>query len=704
MELENLCISCFRDTCGEEVCMYCGEIQKKTPKEIFHLYPHTILKDRYIIGKVLGFGGFGITYKAWDLKLNAIVAIKEFFPAGLANRVPRTSEVIRYPGEKGERFEAGKRKFLREARSTAKFSENINIVKVFDFFEANHTAYFVMEFLDGITLKDYLIKNGGKLSVEESVSIILQVADGLIDIHKAGIIHRDISPDNIFLTKNNRVKIIDFGAARFSSTEQESTYSIELKQGFAPPEQYRSKSKQGPFTDVYATGAVLYKMLTGEIPEESVDRQIEDELKRPSELVENLPQYLDKAIMKALSLQSELRFQNMQQFKDAVTGRKAALLPEEELKRKQRRRKIGFISISATLIICIFAAALFKVFTAPVNINQYVKNDASLTVWVPVPDDAEQSQNIQERYNQIFQEYVAYAKSDDGKKALEADLEIHVEYLPSKSYVASLEKASQSGTLPDIYYCSTDLPESFIQATAADLSWLDRKLLDSNYVFHGNLPFTNRLPVSLDCWILFTNKKIDEQGKISGLQDAESLLQMDCSALKKTCQKPLTIREQEIDLVAQSISGDAEKTDALVRESKTDSTNATALEQFAAGTSASYLGRLSELETVKNAGIIYYSMSQPNFLSEKYYFYADTWAVSNQLQNDQKYAAMFALAYLLSDSAQETLYIDQNTYLPLNDRILTVYCEKTHKNDQLNLSKERILEGRFETKQNSKGE
>lgn len=698
MELDNLCISCFRDTHGEEVCMYCGEIQKKIPKEIFHLYPHTLLKNRYVIGKVLGFGGFGITYKAWDLQLNTIVAIKEFFPAGLANRVPGTSEIIRYPGEKGERFEAGKIKFLREARSTAKFSENINIVKVFDFFETNNTAYFVMEFLDGITLKEYLAQNGEKLSVEEAVSIIIQVADGLMEIHKAGIIHRDISPDNIFLTSKNQVKIIDFGAARFSSAEKESTYSIELKQGFAPPEQYRNKSKQGAFTDVYATGAVLYKMLTGAIPEESVDRQIEDEIKRPSELVPDIPQYLDKAVMKALSLKSELRFQNMQQFKVAVTGRKTALLPEEELKRKQKKRKIGFVSIGATLLVCICVAVLFEIFTAPVNINQYVKEDSTLTVWIPIPEDADKAQNIQERYDQIFQEYVDYAKSDDEKKALEANLEINVEYLPQKSYVDSLEEAYQKGALPDIYFCSTDLPEEFVQETAADITWLDQNLLDDEYVFHDELPYTNRLPVSLDCWVLFTNKKIDAQSQIADLNSAEDILNFDCSMLQKSCQKPLTIREQDVDLVAENTYGNSEKTDELIKVSNSSADGATALEQFALGTSASYLGRLSELETIKNVGIIYYSMSQPNFLSAKYYFYADIWAVSNHLTDNQKYAALFTLSYLLSDSAQETLYIDQNTYLPLNERILTVYCEKTHKNDQLFISKDSILYGSFETK------
>ena len=212
------------------------------------------------------------------MRLNETVAIKEYFPAGFVNRVPGETDVIKFPGEKGERFEEGKEKFLNEARNTAKFSDNPNIVNVYDFFEANNTAYMVMEYLEGILLKDYIKQNSGKLDVKSSLEITNKVLDGLKEVHKAGIIHRDISPDNIMLTTDNKVKLFDFGAARFSSTEQESTYSIIIKQGYAPPEQYRSKSKQGPYTDIYAVGAMLYSMLTGKIPEESVDRQIEDTL------------------------------------------------------------------------------------------------------------------------------------------------------------------------------------------------------------------------------------------------------------------------------------------------------------------------------------------------------------------------------------------------------------------------------------------
>ena len=159
----------------------------------------------------------------------------------------------------------------------AKFSQHANIVNVYDYFEANNTAYIVMEYMDGISLKDYLKKMGGKVSPAAALEIIRPVMEALKAIHAEGVVHRDISPDNIFILKNGQVKVLDFGAARLSVGDEEKTLSVVLKPGYAPPEQYRSKSRQGPFTDIYALGATLYRMLTGMAPEESVDRLVDDQ-------------------------------------------------------------------------------------------------------------------------------------------------------------------------------------------------------------------------------------------------------------------------------------------------------------------------------------------------------------------------------------------------------------------------------------------
>ena len=266
------CMEIFDEVYG--VCPHCGFIPGSPPKEAYHLFPGTVLRGRYIVGTTVGFGGFGITYRAWDKTLDKMVAIKEFYPNGLVNRVPGEKTVIIYSGNRANEFENGKIRFLAEARNMAMFNTHPNIVNVYEFFEENNTAYIAMEFLKGMSFKQYIAAQGGKIGWQTAVSVVLSVLDGLKEIHRAKIIHRDVSPDNIFLVptddgKDYRIKLIDFGAARFASGEEEKTLSIILKPGYAPPEQYRSKSRQGPWTDLYAVGAVLYRAITGIMPEEA---------------------------------------------------------------------------------------------------------------------------------------------------------------------------------------------------------------------------------------------------------------------------------------------------------------------------------------------------------------------------------------------------------------------------------------------------
>ena len=224
----------------------------------------------------MGFGGFGITYRAWDRTLEKKVAIKEYYPNGIVNRVPAEKAVIIYSGSRADEFQNGKVRFLAEARHMARFNTHPHIVNVHEFFEENNTAYIVMEFLEGISYKQYIEDCGGRVDCGTAVGVAVSVLGALRELHKEKIIHRDVSPDNIFLVldapgaSQYRVKLIDFGAARFSSGDEEKTLSIILKPGYAPPEQYRNKSKQGPWTDIYAVGAVLYCAITGERPEESV--------------------------------------------------------------------------------------------------------------------------------------------------------------------------------------------------------------------------------------------------------------------------------------------------------------------------------------------------------------------------------------------------------------------------------------------------
>lgn len=287
-------------------------------RDYHSLQKGTKLNGRYIIEDVLGEGGFGITYAGRDELLGVKVAVKEYYPQGIVVRNNSVDDVVTvtYAKQK-DVFNKGKTKFLEEARVIAKFNDQEGIVNVTDFFEANNTAYIVMEYLDGITLKEYIAENG-VLSPEDILELMAPVLESLDEVHKQGLIHRDISPDNIMLLKNGKVKLMDFGAARDYTDFGEKSLSIVLKPGYAPEEQYRSRGIQGPWTDIYALSATIYKCITGITPEESMQRVIEDSLEKPSKYCKDIPKGMENAIMKGMAALQKNRYQNLKEFCEAL--------------------------------------------------------------------------------------------------------------------------------------------------------------------------------------------------------------------------------------------------------------------------------------------------------------------------------------------------------------------------------------------------
>lgn len=311
---KNICLYCFGDLDSNRVCMSCHHKADDTPSPAHHLPQRTVIgaQNRYLIGKALGEGGFGITYLAWDLQQGIKVAIKEYFPSGYVNRIASSNQVIINSKQNQAASNRGLKRFVEEARALAKIKNLAGVVNVRDFFSANGTAYIVMEFLDGVSLKKYLQRKGGKISVDEILNIMRPVMESLTQVHKIGLIHRDISPDNILITKFNEVKLIDFGAAKYSNPDGRSL-SIVLKQGFAPPEQYDTHGDQGPWTDVYALGVTLYYAITGTLPPESIRIVMgKDAVKRPSELGVNIDPGTENALMKSLAVDKKKRYQDVQ--------------------------------------------------------------------------------------------------------------------------------------------------------------------------------------------------------------------------------------------------------------------------------------------------------------------------------------------------------------------------------------------------------
>lgn len=318
MNPERICYGCFQEKEPGIVCPYCG-FDSNEEKPYLALPLGSILNGRYMVGKVLGIGGFGITYLGYDLTLEIKVAIKEYMPSALATRHADKYSVV-LTGRVEADYRYGMERFLDEARILAKLQNTPNIVSVQNYFKENNTAYFVMEYIDGMSLKDYLASRGGKIPYDEAMTILEPVMEALEQVHALNLLHRDISPDNIYITSNGESRLLDFGAARFAVGDGKSV-SVILKHGYAPEEQYSSHGNQGPWTDVYAMGATLYRCITGILPPDSIERVHGDTLKKPSELGIRLPVNVENAIVKALALKTENRFSNMSEFIQALTGR-----------------------------------------------------------------------------------------------------------------------------------------------------------------------------------------------------------------------------------------------------------------------------------------------------------------------------------------------------------------------------------------------
>lgn len=314
-----LCYNCFHKIDpGMQVCPFCGSAAKDNLEEHPQaLQCGSVIGGRYIIGRVLGQGGFGITYAALDYGSGEKVAIKEYYPDSLVSRAARGS-VMPFRGRDDSEYAYGRSMFLNEAKTLAEFNNINGIVHVYSYFEENNTAYFAMEYVDGISLKEYIGRAGGRISFEEAKRILIPVMDALAQVHAKGIIHRDIKPDNIYITSKGEIRILDFGSARYSMGEKSRSIDVILTHGFAPREQYSRHGRQGAYTDVYALGATFYYAITGRTPQDSIDRLDDDLLALPSRLGARVTGAEEDVIMQALSVDAQDRYQNMLRFKMAL--------------------------------------------------------------------------------------------------------------------------------------------------------------------------------------------------------------------------------------------------------------------------------------------------------------------------------------------------------------------------------------------------
>ena len=318
---QHRCYGCM-EMITEEVCPHCGYSLHQN-NHSNQLPVGTMLRDQYLVGRVLGQGGFGITYIGWDTYLEEPVAIKEFFPTSAVSRDSALSQTVRVNATTTEKFYSGSLdRFLREAKTLAKLRNIPEIVGIMSFFPANNTAYIIMEYVQGTDLRRYAKRRGGKLPADELLAILEPVAKALDAVHKAGLVHRDISPDNIMIRPDGTPKLLDFGAVRDSGSEDadiDLSHSTEaiLKHGFAPVEQYRARGNLGPWTDEYGFCASIYYCLTGQVPPDALARMTDD-LHPDWQSAPGLTPQQRFALEKGMSIRAKDRFGSMKALCDEL--------------------------------------------------------------------------------------------------------------------------------------------------------------------------------------------------------------------------------------------------------------------------------------------------------------------------------------------------------------------------------------------------
>lgn len=316
------CYSCMRQLTDEiqNVCPHCKEPLVFPAAAPNVLPPGTVLQGKFIIGKVLGSGGFGNTYIGWNNVLSCRVAIKEFFPQNMSVRNGDRRTISILGATTQERYTQSLQSFLEEARRLAELVDVPGIPNVYSYFQENGTGYIVMEYLEGVTVKQLLKESGGRLQYEWSRQIILSVLYTLKAIHRRGILHRDIAPDNIMITGDGIVQLIDFGVAK-KRIDMAADPVIMLKAGYSPPEQYARNIPQGVYTDLYSVAASFYHMLTGKKPENALERIKQDTIQPPSAYGIEIPQEAEMAMMMCLYLKPEHRLESAEDFMTALQGR-----------------------------------------------------------------------------------------------------------------------------------------------------------------------------------------------------------------------------------------------------------------------------------------------------------------------------------------------------------------------------------------------
>ena len=629
------CFNEYEETYG--MCPFCGYTVGDGPKEPCCLTQGTEIGNRYIIGQCVDMGGFGIIYKAWDKKLEAVMAIKEYYPGGLVNRVPGGVDVILTAAKREREFIYGKTRFLEEARNMAKFNTHKNIVNVFDYFEANNTAYIVMEYLDGKNLKTILREQNVPMPYERCISIIQDVCDALKAIHSEHILHRDISPDNIIICKDGTVKLIDFGAARFS-VNSETQMTIILKPGFAPPEQYDKVNRQGPWTDVYALGATMYYALTLQKPDESTSRKVADTLKPPCEIEPQVPEYVSGAIMKSMALEPLYRFQTVGEFEKALLNPRKIESIEADKKKKRRNRTVGIVVAALALVVA------FGFFQKNWNAEKEKATlpNAEITLLYQAPSDKTAAKKKAEAIDSVIAGFTAqYTTVEITAKAESAE---------------ECERQLEANGNEALIVESTGFPDKAME-NADDVSALRRDTDSGRLYFNKDVSSPKQFPVGITVPVIYINTTIISPDSVKGsVSDiAAACNQSGCGMVIDSSAKEMLEQIWMRDSIAPYLTD-------------------TAVSTFTAGNAGVLIGSEAVYSSVQQSVAGHYAIKLPDS-KDNCYIYSDFWSVRTKNKNSKIVAEHF-LQYLVSGNAQDYLHIqDRDNTLPINMDAMKTYAE-----------------------------
>lgn len=666
-----ICSKCnkeFDEKLAQGICPHCGAVyveksneNNKEKDDPRWLPVGTMLNGRYRVEKVIGAGGFGITYRALDHKTGIKKAVKEYFQSGVVNRIPGTTQVLIAAPKRHEEFVYGRERLLREAQIVAKF-QSAGIVRVDDYFEENGTSYMVMEYLDSQTLEDYLVSQRRLMTPDEAVKAGVRIAEALEEIHRAGVVHRDIAPDNIFIDSDGDVKIIDFGSARLSKEDTDDRL-IVLKPGFAPPEQYEKidpkNDRQKGWTDVYALGATLYLCLTGKIPPESSDRKAdadrgEDRLQPPMEINQNIPEWLNNTILTAMAIDTHERFKDASELKAALLQERK-VLPIEKVRRRKRLRRTTGIAVSFVIVAVLAAFGIRRYYSRR---EQAVLDAASIEIWYAVSaedeagEKAAKLQTIQNALNdsEIF-----------------SDIEITLVDIPEQEYAARISEAAAEGSLPNLFEYRSGIPDCMDAGGAIEQAVSDTK--DDCYFlddYKKAYPETDRLPTSFNIPIIYINSALaDDYGEEMSFGSMESLFVLCHGNLMYStiCIKPELRDDYETMLE-----------DLKSVESEGDLTLSEGIEDFLNSEAAVYFGDSTDYIKARSALGASVKM-EPVAVSSVVCRYSNEWCMRS-VDEAADAAAEAILEYFLSNYSQDNLFLQTSIPgLPLEKISLDSYSE-----------------------------